>query len=209
MIHRHTNFPTHRIVDRHPTRLPATNRPGNRGQTTVKSIVNQFGQYQSIHRHTNSPTHRIVDRHSTHHSATNHPERRSRARVLINHDDALRLIGRDQSNGEKIRHTLDNAGRITQTQTFDAQNTLSTTSSSSVYDGLNRVLQQINASGKITNYTYDANGNVTTVVDPNNLTTSTQYDALNRPILVTDPNLKTVATSYTPDDKVAAVIREK
>ena len=121
------------------------------------------------------------------------------------HDDALRLYGRDQSNGEKVRYTLDNAGRTTQTQTFDAGNTLSTTSST-VYDGLNRVLQTINASGKITNYTYDANGNVTAVVDPNNLTTAMQYDALNRPILVTDPNLKTVATSYTPDDKVAAVI---
>ena len=88
------------------------------------------------------------------------------------YDDARRLIGRDQSNGEKIRYTLDNAGRTTQTQTFDVLNTLSTTSSSSVYDGLNRVLQTINASGKITNYTYDANGIVTAVTDPNNLTTA-------------------------------------
>ena len=113
------------------------------------------------------------------------------------YDNAKRLTGKNLSNGEKLRYTLDNAGRTIQTQTFDAQNNLATTESAT-YDGLNRITQRINAQNKITACTYDANGNVTAVTDPNNLTTTTQYDALNRPILITDPLGKTVATTYDP-----------
>lgn len=120
------------------------------------------------------------------------------------YDDAHRLIGKDLSNGEKLRYTLDNAGRTIVTETFDAQNNLSA-KSSVVYDGLGRVLQRVSANGKITSYTYDANGNMTSVTDPNGLTTSTQFDALNRPILVTDALMKSVETAYTPHDKVASV----
>jgi RHS repeat-associated protein len=108
------------------------------------------------------------------------------------------------SNGEKLRYTLDNAGRTIKTETFDAQNNLSTTTTAA-YDGLNRVTQRIDANGKITRYTYDPNGNVTAVTDPNNLTTQTAYDALNRPILITDPLGKTVATSYNPQDLPATI----
>ena len=120
------------------------------------------------------------------------------------YDDAQRLVGKNQSNGEHIAYTLDNAGRTIQTQTFDALGNLAT-SSSTVYDGLGRVLQTIDAANKVTSYSYDANGNVTTVVDPNNFTTTTQYDALNRPILVIDPLSKSVATTYTADGKVASI----
>jgi RHS repeat-associated protein len=116
------------------------------------------------------------------------------------YDSAHRLTGKDLSNGEKLRYTLDNAGRTTKTETFDAQNNLATTTSS-VYDGLNRITKKIDASGKITNYTYDANGNVTAVTDPNGLTTQTAYDPLNRPILVTDPLAKTTAFAYNALDK--------
>ncbi len=120
------------------------------------------------------------------------------------YDSALRLTGKNLSNGEKLRYTLDNAGRTIMTETFDAEDQPAT-KSSVVYDGLNRVLQRIDANGKVTNYSYDANGNVTSVTDPNNFTTTTQYDVLNRPILVTDPNLKTVATNYLANDKVASI----
>ncbi|MBL8519543.1 MAG: choice-of-anchor D domain-containing protein [Betaproteobacteria bacterium] len=120
------------------------------------------------------------------------------------YDDSLRLIGKDLSNGEKIRYTLDNAGRTILTQTFDAQSVLASTSSTG-YDGLGRVLWKRDANNKTTTYAYDANGNVTSVTDPNNLTTTTEYDKLNRPILVKDPNLKVVETTYTPDGKVATI----
>ncbi len=120
------------------------------------------------------------------------------------YDSAHRLTGRDLSNGEKLRYTLDNAGRTTKTETFDAQNILSSTTSS-VYDGLNRVTQKIDANNKVTSYTYDANGNVTAVADPNGLVTQTAYDALNRPILVTDPLAKTTAFAYNAQDKVTAI----
>jgi RHS repeat-associated protein len=120
------------------------------------------------------------------------------------YDSAQRLNGKDQSNGEKVRYTLDTSGRTTLTQTFDAAN-IESSKSSTVYDGLNRATQRIDANGKITNYSYDNNGNVTAVTDPNGLTTSTSYDQLNRPILVTDPLLKTVGTTYTADGKIATV----
>lgn len=120
------------------------------------------------------------------------------------YDAAQRLIGKDLTNGDKIRYTLDSAGRTIVTQTFDAQNILST-HSSTVYDRLGRMKQRIDANNKVTSYTYDANGNVTSTTDPNGLTTATAYDALNRPILVTDPLQKTVAYTYNADSKVASV----
>ncbi|MBL8521047.1 MAG: choice-of-anchor D domain-containing protein [Betaproteobacteria bacterium] len=120
------------------------------------------------------------------------------------YDDSLRLIGKDLSNGEKIRFTLDNAGRTIQSQTFDAQDLLASTASTG-YDGLGRVLWKKDANDKVTTFKYDANGNVTEVLDPNNNKTQTQYDVLNRPILVKDPNLKEVATTYTPDGKIATI----
>jgi RHS repeat-associated protein len=116
------------------------------------------------------------------------------------YDAAHRIIGRDLSNGEKLRYTLDNAGRTIKTETFDAQNNLATTTTAA-YDGLNRAIWRKDANGKMTSYTYDANGNVTAVTDPNNLTTTTAYDPLNRPILITDPLGKTTATSYNALDK--------
>jgi RHS repeat-associated protein len=116
------------------------------------------------------------------------------------YDAAHRVIGKDLSNGEKLRYTLDNAGRTIKTETFDAQNNLATTTTAA-FDGLNRAIWRKDANGKMTSYTYDANGNVTAVTDPNNLTTKTAYDQLNRPILVTDPLGKTVATTYNALDK--------
>ena len=46
---------------------------------------------------------------------------------------------------------LDNAGRAIQTQNFDAPNNPAT-SHSAVYDGLNRVLQSIDANGRVTRH---------------------------------------------------------
>ncbi|MBL8512342.1 MAG: hypothetical protein JNM52_11935 [Betaproteobacteria bacterium] len=40
------------------------------------------------------------------------------------YDSAHRLIGRNLSNGDKQRYTLDSAGRTIKTDTFDAQGQL-------------------------------------------------------------------------------------
>lgn len=120
------------------------------------------------------------------------------------YDAANRFIGKDLSNGDKERYTLDNAGRIIMTERFDSAN-VKVTTTSTVYDGLGRVKQRVDANNKVTSYTYDVNGNVTAVTDPNNLTTTTAYDVLNRPILVTDPLGKTVSYGYNVQDKIATV----
>jgi RHS repeat-associated protein len=124
------------------------------------------------------------------------------------YDATYRVIGKDLSNGEKLRYTLDSAGRTIKTETFDAQNILATTTTTG-YDGLNRVTWRKDAQGKTTSYTYDANGNVTAVTDPNNFTTQTAYDALNRPILVTDPLGKTTSTAYNWLDKPTSITDPK
>jgi RHS repeat-associated protein len=120
------------------------------------------------------------------------------------YDSAQRLIGKDLNNGEKLRYTLDSAGRTIKTQTFDAQNILSSTTTAE-YDGLNRVTKRIDANNKITSYAYDANGNVTATTDANGLTTTSAYDPLNRVILVTDPLSKTTAFTYNPMDQILSV----
>jgi YD repeat-containing protein len=123
--------------------------------------------------------------------------------VFPHYSSAHRIAGKDLSNNEKLRYTLDNAGRTIQTQTFDAQNNLATptsrpawrsdlrstkheavhvlcprSSTSATYDGLNRVKQRIDANNKITTYQYNPNGNVTaiTITDPNSNTILVFHD---------------------------------
>ena len=107
--------------------------------------------------------------------------------VITNlYDAAHRLVGIDNSKGERIRHTLNNAGLIIRTDSFDNVGTLVSTIRSA-YDGLGRRTQQIDADGRVIHYSYDGTGNLTAITDPRNKTTVTHYDAFNRPVLVVDP----------------------
>lgn len=120
------------------------------------------------------------------------------------YDSAHRFIGSDNSRGERIRYTLDNAGRRTRTESFDSTNYL-TTQSSIVYDGLGRMKQAVGANGQLTSYRYDAEGNVTQVEDPLGKVTQASYDSLNRPFLVTDPLGGRVGTKYNMHGEVIEI----
>src|SRR5437879_2451700 len=92
--------------------------------------------------------------------------------------------------GNSIAYTLDAMGNRTQEQVFDPANALARTRSR-VYDNLNRLLQDIGATGQTTQYAYDNQGNVTSIDGPLAGTvdvTVNAYDALNRLRQVTDPN---------------------
>jgi RHS repeat-associated protein len=120
------------------------------------------------------------------------------------YDAANRVIGQNQSNGEKMRYTLDDQGRQTKVDTFDAAGVLASRSQTE-YDGLGRLQRSINATGQATTYTYDAAGNVTQTTDALGNIVQMSYDTLNRPILVKDALGKTTATAYDAQGRVAAI----
>ncbi|MCU7850383.1 MAG: RHS repeat protein, partial [Candidatus Thiodiazotropha sp. (ex Lucinoma kastoroae)] len=133
------------------------------------------------------------------------------------YDPAHRLIGMEDTQGNRIDYTLDAMGNHLTEQVRDPQGTL-TSSQSSVYDQLSQVHQLIDSQSHTTEYGYDANGNTTQTTDANlnpsnqaydpldrltqhtdalNGLTQYQYDAQDNLISVTDPN--GLATTYTYD----------
>ena len=58
--------------------------------------------------------------------------------------------------------------------------------STSAYDGINRLTALTNAGGDLTRWTYDGVGNVIALTAPNGNAAATAYDALDRPSAVTD-----------------------
>ena len=120
------------------------------------------------------------------------------------YDTSERLTGVNNNLGEQIRYTLDatryKKSHKTQTNTYDSTGALVATSST-LYDGMGRVEQQIDAQGHKTQYAYDANGNVTKTTDPLNNVVQMNYDALNRPTLFTDPLQHTIQINYDLADR--------
>jgi len=100
------------------------------------------------------------------------------------YDAAHRLVGVDKP-GEKLRYTLDNSGRTTKVESFDATNFLVSTSSAE-YDGLGRLTRTVGSKGQVTAYSYDGNGNLTQTVNPNAESSQVAFDSLNRPYLFTN-----------------------
>ena len=124
--------------------------------------------------------------------------------LTYTYDAAHRLTGIADNLGNKIAYTLDAMGNRTQEQVFDPSNTLAQTRSR-VYDGLNRLFQDIGAQNQTTQYAYDNQGNVTSVTDPLTHVTGNQYDALNRLVQVTDPNLGQTRYGYNGIDQLTSV----
>lgn len=95
------------------------------------------------------------------------------------YDTAKRLTGIEDSAGNAIHYTLDNAGNRTGEETRDPNGAL-TRSLSRVYDQLGRLQSQADAYSQATGYTYDANGNTDVVTDSLGRGTDNAYDPLNR-----------------------------
>ena len=106
--------------------------------------------------------------------------------LAYTYDPAQRLVGIDDRLGNRIAYTLDAMGNRVKEEAFDSAGQLARTRSR-VFDGLNRLAQEIGAQSQITSYDHDDNGNITAATDPLQHTVANTYDALNRLIAVTDP----------------------
>ncbi|AWH33208.1 RHS repeat-associated core domain-containing protein [Stenotrophomonas sp. SAU14A_NAIMI4_8] len=99
--------------------------------------------------------------------------------VTYVYDAALRLTDIEDSAGNTVHYTLDNAGNRLKEDTVDAGGTLRRTLAR-IYNTLGQLSALKDASNHATSFTYDGNGNPQTVTDALQRVTSLQYDPLNR-----------------------------
>src|SRR6185503_3319097 len=96
----------------------------------------------------------------------------------------------------------DSTPSSSQSVTYMDGGTQKTVTGSTVYDGLGRVIQQVDASGAQVNIRYDSMGRVASRTNPfpsggtPGASTSYTYDGLGRATVVTLPDGQTVQTSY-------------
>jgi YD repeat-containing protein len=118
------------------------------------------------------------------------------------YDGAHRLIEVADNLDNAIQYTLDAMGNRIGESVFDSADVLVKTRTR-VYDGLNRLAQDIGGSDpqqQITAYGYDNNNNRLSTLDPLGRTTTQEYDALNRLLAITDPlNGAAAKTRYSYD----------
>lgn len=115
------------------------------------------------------------------------------------YDAAHRMTVVEDSVGNRITYTLDNAGRRIKEETKD--------SSGAILRDLSRIYNQIgqlqvgkDAYNHATSYTYDVGGNLDAVVDPQNTITDRSYDLLGRLVGVLKDSMGINAqTSYQYD----------
>ncbi len=78
-------------------------------------------------------------------------------------------------------------------------------SSSSSYDGEDRLLEYVHRLDGITRYEYDTNDRITQVIAPNGATTEYTYDVLGRRLTETSPDRGTLSYSYDLADNVTSI----
>ncbi len=121
------------------------------------------------------------------------------------YDAAHRLIAMTDALGNKISYTLDALGNRIKEDILDPSNAL-TQQRRRVFDGLNRLAQDIGAQNQVTAYQYDANGNLLSRTDPLANTTTHGYDALNRLAQVTDSASGIARYTYNANDRLIQAI---
>jgi len=127
--------------------------------------------------------------------------------LTYSYDAAHRLTGMSDSLNNSISYTLDAMGNRTREDVRDPANALAQTRSR-VFDNLNRLFQEIGATGQTTQYAYDNQGNLTSTDGPLAGTvdvTVNAYDALNRLRQVTDPNNGVTQYAYNGIDQLVSV----
>lgn len=132
------------------------------------------------------------------------------------YDNADRIVGSTDANGNQSRYNYDSAGRLLAKRTVNSATHL-TAAVVYRYRGLHLVALANAAQG--TGYSYDADGNLAAKVDlltpltangqPDaaalRLITHYGYDALGRRVAETLPSGETLTTSYGPNGAVAAI----
>lgn len=98
------------------------------------------------------------------------------------YDNSKHLVGIDDSEGNRIRYTLDAAGNRVREDTRDVNGALMHRLSR-LYDITGRMESESDAYGNVTAYTYDPNGNRSSVGDALGRSTDFAYDPLNRLIV--------------------------
>lgn len=101
------------------------------------------------------------------------------ASVTYVYDAAQRLTDIEDSAGNTIHYTLDNAGNRLKEETADTGGTLRRTLART-FNTLGQLSVLKDASNNATGFSYDANGNPQSITDALQRVTSQQYDPLNR-----------------------------
>ena len=133
------------------------------------------------------------------------------ASVTYVYDAAQRLTDIEDSAGNTIHYTLDNAGNRLKEETADTGGTLRRTLART-FNTLGQLSVLKDASNNATGFSYDANGNPQSVTDALQRVTSQQYDPLNR-LALTLQDVGGVAaeirSSYNALDQVTQVTDPK
>jgi RHS repeat-associated protein len=124
--------------------------------------------------------------------------------IEYKYDAAHRLTGIEDAEGNRISYTLNAAGSRTIENVYDPSQALARTRGW-VYDTLNRVLSEVDASNNSIGYTYDTNGNVEGMVDQEFRPTTYAYDELNRLRFQLDPAEGLVEYAYNDRDELESV----
>lgn len=124
--------------------------------------------------------------------------------IEYTYDAAHRRTGVEDNLGDHVVFTLDAMGNVVGEDVLDPAHVLARTHAR-VYDGANRLSQEIGAAGQITQYTHDNQGNITSVTDPLGHVTANQYDALNRLTQVIDPASGVTKYGYNALDALTQV----
>lgn len=120
------------------------------------------------------------------------------------YDDAHRLTSTTDSLGNRITYTLNGAGDIIQTDSYDPQGVLAQSSKQS-FDTLGRLSQDQGNNGQQTNYDYDPLDNLTQTQDALNRTNTKSYDVLDRTITDADTLGNKVTYTYDALGQLTAV----
>jgi YD repeat-containing protein len=123
------------------------------------------------------------------------------------YDNAHRLTGINDAEGNRIAYVLDAMGNRTSEEAFDPSNALTRTRTR-VFNTLNQLHQEIGAAGTAavtTTYAYDNNSNLTDIDAPLARNTDNAYDELDRLTQVTDPELGITQYGYNALDQLLSV----
>jgi len=120
------------------------------------------------------------------------------------YDAAHRLAEVVDSLGNVIQYTLDAMGNRIKEDVFDPADRLVKTQQR-IYDSLNRLYNDIGATGQMSAYLYDGNGNLKKSTDPLNRNTAMVYDALDRLLTSTDAAGGVTQYAYDAKDRLMSV----